>query len=81
MVFRYAVGEQEDGTKLPLTFIEILCAEVKQSDWSFSGRKGSSRRTPTASITASGVEKLRQNFVYRLPGVGVGAHRTVLAKP
>lgn len=81
MVFRYAVGEQEDGTKLPLTFIEILCAEVKKSDWSFSGRKGSSRRTPTASITASGVEKLRQNFLYRVPGVGVGAHRTVLAKP
>ena len=81
MVFRYAVGEQEDGTKLPLTFIEILCAEVKQSDWSFSGRKGSSRRTPTASITASGVEKLRRNFLYRVSGVGVGAHRTVLAKP
>ena len=79
MVFRYAVGEQEDGTKLPLTFIEILCAEVKRSDWSFSGRKGSSRRTPTASITAAGVEKLRRNFLYRVPGVGVGPHRDVLA--
>ncbi len=81
MVFRYAVGKQEDGTKLPLTFLEILCAEVKQSDWSFSGRKGSSRRTPTASITASGVEKLRRNFLYRVPGVGIGVHRDVLAKP
>ena len=81
MVFRYAVGEQADGSKQPLTFIEILCAEVKKSDWSFSGRKGASRRTPTASITASGVEKLRQNFLYRLPGVGVGAHSTALAKP
>jgi hypothetical protein len=46
MIFRYAVGEQEDGTKLPLTFVEILCAEVRQSDWSFSGRIGASRRTP-----------------------------------
>jgi len=81
MVFRYAVGEQDDGTKLPLTFVEILGAEVKQSDWSFSGRKGASRRTPTASITASGVEKLRRNFLYRLPGVGVGPHRNVLAEP
>ena len=80
MVFRYAVGEQQDGANLPLTFIEILCAEVKQSDWSFSGRKGSSRRTPTASITATGVEKLRRNFLYRVPGVGVGAHRDVLAE-
>jgi len=81
MVFRYAVGEQADGAKLPLTFIEILCAEVKQADWSFSGRKGASRRTPTASITASGVEKLRRNFLYRVPGAGVGAHRSVLSKP
>lgn len=81
MVFRYAVGQQGDGAKLPLTFVEILCAEVKQSDWSFSGRKGASRRTPTASITASGVEKLRRNFLYRPPGVGVGPHRSVLANP
>ncbi len=80
MVFRYAVGEQENEEKLPLTFLEILCAEVERSDWSFSGRKGSSRRTPTASITASGVEKLRRNFLYRVPGAGVGAHRHVLAE-
>jgi len=81
MVFRYAVGAQEDGKTQPLTFVEILCAEVKQSDWSFSGRKGASRRTPTASLTATGVEKLRRNFLFRLPDVGVGAHRAVLAKP
>lgn len=81
MVFRYAVGEQSDGRKWPPTFVEILCAEVRQSDWSFSGRKGVSRRTPTASITASGVEKLRRNFLYRLPGFGVGPHRKVLAAP
>lgn len=80
MIFRYAVGEQEDRVKLPLTFTEILCAKVERSDWSFSGRKGLSRRTPTASITASGVEKLRRNFLYRLPGVGVGIHREILAE-
>lgn len=80
MVFRYAIGEQESGERVPLTFVEILCAEIKRADWSFSGRKGSSRRTPTASITASGVEKLRRNFLYRLPGVGVGAHRDILAQ-
>ena len=80
MIFQYVVGEQEDGVKLPLTFIEILCAKVEQSDWSFSGRKGSSRRTPTASITASGVEKRRRNFLYRISGVGGGVHRDVLAE-
>ncbi len=80
MIFRYVVGEQKDGVNLPLTFIEILCAKVERSDWSFSGREGSSRRTPTASITASGVEKLRRNFLYRLPDVGVGVHRNALAE-
>ena len=81
MVFRYAVGQQESGAVTPLTFIEILCAKLTKSDWSFSGRKGSSRRTPTASITTTGVEKLRRNFVYRLPEVGVGRHRLILANP
>ena len=79
MIFRYAIGVQEGGESVPLTFIEILCAKLKRSDWSFSGRKGSSRRTPTASITSSGVKKLRTNFLYRLPGVGVGKHGTILA--
>jgi hypothetical protein len=80
MVFRYTVGEQDSGEVKPLTFVEILGARLTKSDWSFSGRKGASRRTPTASITATGVEKLRGNFVYRLPGVGVGRHRSVLAE-
>lgn len=79
MVFRYTVGEQENGENVPLTFIEILCAQLLQTDWSFSGRRGESRRTPTASITRSGVEKLRDNFIYRIPGVGVGRHRLILA--
>ncbi len=81
MVFRYAIGEQDMGEPIPLTFLEILCAKLDRRDWSFSGRKGTSRRTPTASITASGVEKLRRNFLYRLPGVGVGPHRDILAEP
>lgn len=79
LVFRYVVGEQEGGDSVPLTFVEILCALLTKSDWSFSGRKGESRRTPTASITAEGVEKLRSNFLYRLPGAGVGRHRLILA--
>jgi hypothetical protein len=81
MVFRYAVGKQAGGQVVPLTFVEILCARLTKSDWSFSGRKGASRRTPTASITAQGVERLRSNFLYRLPGVGVGRHRDILAQP
>jgi hypothetical protein len=81
MVFRYAVGEQHDNEAVPLTFVEILCAYLTKADWSFSGRTGASRRTPTASITTTGVEKLRENFLYRAPGVGVGRHRNILAEP
>lgn len=70
MVFRYEIEDT-----VPLTFVEILCARLLKSDWSFSGRNGESRRTPTASITSTGMEKLRDNFIYRLPGAGVGKHR------
>lgn len=81
MVFRYTVGKQPDGSTPPMTFVEILCRLLLRSDWSYSGRKGKSRRTPTASITSSGVEKLRANYLYRIPGVGVNRHRSVLAGP
>ncbi|MBN1887167.1 MAG: hypothetical protein JW850_04225 [Thermoflexales bacterium] len=81
MVFRYVVGEQDGGRPVALTFVEILCARLTKAGWSFSGRRGASRRTPTASITATGVEKLRGNFLYRLPGMGIGKHRSILAKP
>jgi hypothetical protein len=79
LVFRYIVGKQDDDRVVSLTFVEILCAKLTKKDWSFSGRKGASRRTPTASITTSGVEKLRNNFVYRLPSLGVGKYRDILA--
>ncbi len=80
MVFRYILGKQGKDDVVPLTFVEILCAKLTKKDWSFSGRKGASRRTPTASITTSGVEKLRSNFLYRLPGYGVGKHQNILAQ-
>jgi hypothetical protein len=81
MVFRYAVGAQHNNEAVPLTFVEILCAYLTKAEWSFSGRTGASRRTPTASITSTGVEKLRENFLYRVPGVGVGRHGNILAEP
>ena len=80
MVFRYELGKQSTSKSVPLTFVEILCAKLLKIDWSFSGRRGESRRTPTASISRSGVEKLRANFLYRLPGVGVGIHRSILVE-
>lgn len=81
MVFRYKVGAQPDKSTVPVTFTEMMCAKLLKEDWSFSGRKGASRRTPTASIKSSGVEKLRTSFLYRIPGVGVGRHLTILVGP
>lgn len=80
MVFRYVVGKQKNEKVVPMTFVEILCAKLTKKDWSFSGRKGASRRTPTASITTSGVEKLRRNFLYRLPDYGIGKYQDILAQ-
>lgn len=39
-------------------------AYLEHSDWSFSGRGPTSRRTPTASITRGGREKLDRGTVY-----------------
>ena len=74
MVFRYTVKDHS------FRFTEILCAELEEDDWTFAGRGKDSRRTPTASINGTGIEKLRSNFLYRLPGFGVGRHRHILAE-
>jgi hypothetical protein len=75
IIFRYVIGKQKDGTIVPLTFVEILCAELTKADWSYSGRNGESRRTPTASITKTGMTRLRANAIYCLPDYKVGAKR------
>lgn len=69
MVFRYAIDIETEPpeNRMPTRFVEILAAELMPEDWSFSGRKGNSRRTPTASILKTGVEKLRSNVIYREP--------------
>lgn len=73
MIFRYEV----DTVTLPIEnrgssrFVQVLIAKLVKADWSFSGRNGESRRTPTASITATGMHKLRSNPIYQEPGVVV----------
>ncbi|MBI4962597.1 MAG: hypothetical protein HY913_04910 [Desulfomonile tiedjei] len=71
MVFVFDSNKQADDLSLvrpkPFVFREVLGARVTQQDWSFAGRKGTSRRTITASITQSGYEKMRGNWIYRLP--------------
>jgi hypothetical protein len=44
---------------------EVLGAALAKSDWVFAGRSKTSRRTPTASVTASGYAKMAANWIYR----------------
>ncbi|MHA1654335.1 MAG: hypothetical protein ACTSYX_09910 [Candidatus Thorarchaeota archaeon] len=72
MVFRYVLHGPNSfyGTKT-VEFVEVLAAKLDPSDWSFSGRHRKSRRTITASITKSGMRKLRNNPVLRNPAYRV----------
>lgn len=48
------------------TLVErVLIGELVEDDWSYSGRSETSRRTPTASITREGRDKLATGVVYQ----------------
>lgn len=49
----------------PFRFVKVVGAPLKKSDWNFSGRSATSRRTITASVTRSGFDKLERNWIYR----------------
>jgi len=70
MVFRFI---HEKGQ--PIRFVQVLIAKLEKSDWSFSGRREGSRRTITASITGSGLHKLRSNPIYQDPAYVVAKNR------
>lgn len=72
IVFRYSLEKE-------FKIVEILCAKLALSDWNYSAKKEKSRRTPTATVNSVGMEKLRRNYIYRLPNYGVGKHKKILA--
>jgi hypothetical protein len=76
MVLRYTVDTETQPIRErnPTQFVQILAARLEIEDWSFSGRVGPSRRTITASITKSGMHKLRSNPVYQHPDYVVKPH-------
>lgn len=49
----------------PFRFVKVVGALIQKSDWNFSGRSATSRRTITASVTRSGFEKMEANWIYR----------------
>ena len=70
MVVHYAANRPKDvrdesgAAPFPFQFRGIYIAELEEEDWSFSGRSGESRRTITASVLASGRDKMKENYVY-----------------
>ena len=78
MVFRYTIDTKtipiED--RKPTEVVEVLAARLEMSDWNFSGRSETSRRTITASINRHGMQKLRANPIYRHLSHAVGRRRT-----
>lgn len=46
-------------------FVKVVGAQLLKSDWQFSGRSETSRRTITASVKRSGYEKMEANWIYR----------------
>jgi hypothetical protein len=74
MVFRYRNDPYKPEKDLrpleehvPFQIVEVLAAKLEKSDWSAQGRGSGSRRTPTASVVATGTAKLRANWLYRVP--------------
>lgn len=71
MVFCFDSSRPTDDSKgippKPFEYLMVLGAKLQQSDWTFSGRKGNSRRTITASVNGSGYEKMMSNWIYKSP--------------
>lgn len=69
LVVQYSVDAVTEPVqdRRPSEILKVMCAQLEEEDWSFSGRVGASRRTPTASILKSGTAKLHENPIYEHP--------------
>lgn len=65
MVFVFESNRPNDQTPKPFRFISVAGAKLLKSDWGFSGRSATSRRTITASVAQSGYQKMQANWIYR----------------
>ncbi|WP_262265466.1 hypothetical protein [Microvirga yunnanensis] len=77
MVFCYdsnrPVDINEGICPKPFRYLMVCGAMLEKSDWTFSGRSETSRRTITASINGSGYAKMMNNWIYKAPGLKVKA--------
>jgi hypothetical protein len=68
MVFHFDSNTPSDKKKgigpKAFRFKGVYAARLEKDDWSYSGRSATSRRTITASVSQSGVHKMKSNWVY-----------------
>jgi hypothetical protein len=71
MVFVYDSNRPRDVmvNQRPFQFMGVLGARLVKADWLFAGRKETSRRTITASVTPAGYAKMNANWIYRVPAI------------
>jgi hypothetical protein len=71
MVFAFTSNRPSDTSSgiapHPFRFVKVVGAQLEKADWQFAGRSATSRRTITATVTASGYAKLDQNWLYYDP--------------
>jgi hypothetical protein len=77
MVFVFEANRARDESlgdpPMPFRFVKVVGAQIAKSDWQFSRRSATSRRTITASVKDSGFQKMEANWIYRLPGYSEGS--------
>jgi hypothetical protein len=69
MVFVFQGGRPTDKLKgiepVRFRFLMVVGALLSKRDWLFAGRSKMSRRTITASVTRSGLDKVMANWIYK----------------
>jgi hypothetical protein len=69
MVFVFQSGRPTDRAKgipaVRFRFLMVAGALLSKRDWLFAGRSKTSRRTITASVTTSGLDKMMANWIYK----------------
>lgn len=65
LVFVFDSNRSKDIEPRPFRFVMVCGAQLTRSDWVFSGRSPTSRRTITASVTNTGYQKMMANWIYK----------------
>lgn len=69
MVFNFESNRPVDEAKgepaKPFRFLQVCGAQLVKTDWKFSGRSETSRRTITASVLPCGFQKMSSNWIYK----------------